>query len=397
MSKDKKNSDPKYFYTVVLITVAIIGFVVWEVFISDYEHDEIMIDHSLQRFPNIDLVFLDSYFFQNLNTFHRGDSPFLLWDKVLVENPFHAPRIPTDSRLREWWENFNLVFKVDDDGWTGIFPDRIAGERNPEVFLFEGRWYEITIENFSGEEHDFKIEDSAGDIVFDSGEIADKREEKFEFKAEDGMVSYFSSFGGGMRGDIVIIGKDDYDTTLEDYQTEGEREAENLLMRAGEKLTEFHRALERVKEFLEEDIRSEMEENYSEFEERFRDIEERYSRGELTVSSLRQSIGQYESDIEEKIKKLEELVDDFTEFDEAEEIFQEVENAFASFLQMIEDLDDPEIIMRAENEYALLREEVEEIKNRYEEVEFTPNELRREINEFYLRAEEKIEELGLIN
>lgn len=394
MDQNTTKNNPKYFYAVVLITVAIVSFMVWEIFITDYDYDESMLDNSLQSFPNIDLVFLDSYFFQNLSVFNRGDSPLLPWSQLMIENPFRTPRIPADSQIKKWWENFNFIFEID-DGWKGIYPAMISEEINPDIFLFEERWYKVNIENFSEQTHDFRIENNAGEILVDSGTIKPNSDKEFEFQAKSGMVSYFSSSDGMMYGNIIVMESDDYDAALkEDEDQKEEEEAQKILIQAGEKLTEFYNTLENAEEFLEEEDQNDLEMVYSEFESQFREIEENHNQGELEISSLEQAVNQYIADIEIEINRIEELITPSTE---AEGEFTEIENILGSFSEKIEQIEDPEKLEEAESAYGSFEDELKNIKDRYEADELTSSELAEEINQFSLRVEQKIEDLGFIN
>ncbi|MDG5820548.1 hypothetical protein [Natronococcus sp. A-GB7] len=64
-----------------------------------------------------------------------------------------------------WGGVEEIVLEGDADGWRGLEPDAIAGERNPTLVLFENREYEITVKNGNGEPHAFVLRDADGAII----------------------------------------------------------------------------------------------------------------------------------------------------------------------------------------------------------------------------------------
>lgn len=159
-------------------------------------------------------------------------------------------------------------------------------------------------------------------------------------------------------------------------------------------MTEFYNTLENAEEFLEEEDQNDLEMVYSEFESQFREIEENHNQGELEISSLEQAVNQYIADIEIEINRIEELITPSTE---AEGEFTEIENILGSFSEKIEQIEDPEKLEEAESAYGSFEDELKNIKDRYEADELTSSELAEEINQFSLRVEQKIEDLGFIN
>jgi hypothetical protein len=61
-----------------------------------------------------------------------------------------------------WGGVEEIVLEGDADGWRGLEPDAIAGERNPTLVLFENREYEITVRNGDGEPHALVLRDVDG-------------------------------------------------------------------------------------------------------------------------------------------------------------------------------------------------------------------------------------------
>ena len=64
-----------------------------------------------------------------------------------------------------WGGVEEIVLESDVDGWWGLEPDAIAGERNPTLVLYEGREYGISVRNGNGEPHALVLRDGDGAIT----------------------------------------------------------------------------------------------------------------------------------------------------------------------------------------------------------------------------------------
>lgn len=91
-------------------------------------------------------------------------------------------------------------------GWHGVAPEEITEERNPELRMLPGKSVELTLENLDGEPHKLVIEDSGGNTLVESPELAERGESRtVTFEADQEMTSYLCEYHSvKMRGDMLV-------------------------------------------------------------------------------------------------------------------------------------------------------------------------------------------------
>ena len=394
--KKEGKKDYKYFYAIVLITFAIVGVVIWQIFfVSDLHH--ISPDSGFEETPDVDLVFLDSYAFGGLDHFERGDVPLLPWKQVRNENPFQTPRVPRDRDLRRWWAVFNIELRTETESLIGQSPDMIEGYLNPTLILFEGRWYEI---KWGGNQEGVNLK-----IVGDDDEvlIESDGEDFLEFQASAEMSEYRSDEGA--EGIINIITDEDYDSGIQDFE---EYQDDTLLMIAGSDLSNLHNRIRSLEdEFVEEEIRR-GERVYSELEGEFREIERKNREGELREESLQAEIGEFRSMVSLASDNLAEIItgeaswsdlkgedtdmDDF----EGNELLEEAREDLLLFRDDLEALEDEAQRGEAREVYYSLDEELQNLEESYEAGQIDEGDLFQEVENFYIEAESLIAELDFL-
>ena len=406
---DKKPNESKYFYIVVLITLALGGVIVWQLFFAD-DMFQVFDDPGYEEVPELDFVFFDSYTFQDLSEFRRGDDPLLPWRQVRNQNPFQSPQIPRDRSLREWWAIFNIQL----NDWRGVYPSMIEGEVSPNLILFEGRWYELVLKDFD-ELDGFVIANEEGEslIQFSEEKIS---EEVIRFQASSTMAAYGN---GEIQGDIEVIEDGEYEvlrTEDDDYEQSGM----DLLMAAGSDLSAFYEEVRELEDDLEEDEINEMERVYSELENEFQSLEEIVLEGGVDEGVLEQEINNFrakisnasqnlneedEEEIEEEIIVEDEEGGDDTdeaEYEEVEEAtsqqveasLDELRNELSQFEEDIERMEDEEEIEEALAVYQELITDLENVEDRYYNQEVSEEILIEEIRELYDKGDQLTSELS---
>ncbi|MGM0438981.1 MAG: hypothetical protein ACQEP3_00895 [Patescibacteria group bacterium] len=298
----KNNSDSRYFYVVVFITLSIAGIIVWQLFFTKGNY-KAAVDTSLENTPKVDFAFLDSYTFQNLNKFQKGDEPLLPWDQIRNPNPFKSPEIPQERELKNWWAIFNIELELKENEWLGVYPEIIEEEKAPTLTFFEGRWYELKFSNLS-DENDFKIINTSGETVVNFER--DRKGEVLKFQATEGMDKYISEQQDA-QGEINIVRNGlENNQSLENEQ---QKEVENLLREAGNDLSELDDQIEEAEETLEEDLINEAKNIYSELETEFQQLEEVVNAGETGEETV-ENINNFKNRINNLIKNLEDQTED---------------------------------------------------------------------------------------
>lgn len=92
------------------------------------------------------------------------------------------------------------------DGWEGVKPPEIEGERNPRITLVAGWKYLLTWENGDGNTHDIRIVTAADESILNSDDSRDRGQSvTVEFTASQEMSEYYCTYHPeSMRGSIRI-------------------------------------------------------------------------------------------------------------------------------------------------------------------------------------------------
>ena len=374
----EKGNDSKYFYVVVLLTVGLVGIVVWQLFFAD-DMFQIFDEPGHEDVPEIDFSFFDSYTFQDLDEFRRGDDPLLPWRQIRNQNPFRSPEIPRSRSLRDWWSVFNIKLQVENQEWEGFYPSMIEGDTNPTITLFEDRWYELKWTDLD-EGHYFSIMNE------DEEELKRKEdEEPLRFQASTEMTLYGNS---EVQGDIEVIEEGEYEVLRdEEYDDEDQSDIE-ILMTAGSELSGFYDEIRTVEENLTEEEVNQAQRVYSQLEGDFQEIEEEVQRGQLTEEALEREVENFRNEIESALNNLRNIESEEVEEGDGEpeggidETDEEEEN---------DELDDDELEAEEEDEEIVDYEEVdyEEDDVYRDQVESALEDLRDELDYF----EEDIERM----
>lgn len=109
----------------------------------------------------------------------------------------------------EWRDIDEFYFEGRIEAWTGIEPDIIADEDNPDLILIEGQEYDFRWVNGDGVLHNIEIRDDGDDVVDDyetDGEDTEGEEEVLEgVVASEEMVTYICQYHPTTQvGDIEV-------------------------------------------------------------------------------------------------------------------------------------------------------------------------------------------------
>ena len=405
MNKGKKDSN--YFYLIVFITLALVGVVVWQLFFADGMF-EIIEEPRYEEAPEINLLFFDSHAFQNLSEFRRGDERLLPWRQVRNENPFKSPRIPRDRTLRDWWSTFNIELNFENNRWIGVYPPVIDNNSNPDLTLFNERWYELKINNLNKEDG-FFITDTEGNILISFEDDATD-EETIRFQASKNMSVY-----GNQRtqGAIQVLNSEEYDV-LSSEELDGDRSDMDLLMSAGGSLSSFYEQIQETEEDLDSSQLDEAQRLYSEFEKEFQDIESAVQGGELTEEDLDREIDAFNRRINnaqgnlfgDSSDSIEDGVDEEDDYEEQEEdehereltegIEEEIENferELSNFEEDIQNMDEEEQ-EEAWEIHSQFTTRLQEIEEKFYNQEIDEDLLLQEMEEAYEEGAELISQLS---
>ena len=137
-------------------------------------------------------------------------------DVDLVEDDDPGPP-PADEQ--EWAEIQSVILEGTTDAWTGLEPDLIDGEDNPEIILNENQEYEVSWTNADGEPHALAIVTDEGDILDDlQTDVVDQEGEGGSLTVEptEEMAYYVcTEHENTQRGELVYL------TELDDDHHEG--------------------------------------------------------------------------------------------------------------------------------------------------------------------------------
>lgn len=341
--KENKKDDVKYFYLIIFITLVIAGVALWQAFfVGDLYVTEP--DESYKNIPELDLVFFDSTAFQRLDEFDLKDDP-LAPSGMDLRNPFELPNIPEDSELKIWWGLSTFRVEEGEDGWIFNHPQEISEEDNPELILFEDRWYAF---RFSEKEMDFEIRDSTGSALASLGE-----DDLLEFRADSDMESYGNN---DFQGEVTVVPEG---RELTDEDIERER-AEDILFEASSELTSLHNTISIRSSRLGEERVEQLREEHSEFASRYSQKQDEYYDEGADGDEFEERVGALIEEIEQKILSIEEETEDGDEeLDENEDIDEEeFEEEFEEELDEEETEDgDEEEFEEAENNEGEIEEE----------------------------------------
>ncbi|AGB36013.1 cupredoxin domain-containing protein [Natronococcus occultus] len=120
-----------------------------------------------------------------------------------------AETLETDTDPDAWVDVDAIRLDAYVGGWVGAEPAHVDRVENPTLVLFEGRSYEITIENRDNVKHnlaiwnaaDERVGEYATDVVADTGAT-----ETLAFTATDGMATYICEHQPRIQlGDLEIV------------------------------------------------------------------------------------------------------------------------------------------------------------------------------------------------
>ena len=413
----EKSNDSKYFYVVVLLTVGLVGIVVWQLFFAD-DMFQIFDEPGYEDVPEIDFAFFDSYTFQDLDEFRRGDDPLLPWRQIRNQNPFRAPEIPRNRSLRDWWAVFNISLQVENYEWEGSYPSMIEGDTNPTITLFENRWYELEWVDLD-EDHHFSIMDE------DEEELMRKEdEESLRFQASTEMALYGNS---EVQGDIEIIEEGEYEVLRdEEYEDEDQSDME-VLMAAGSELSDFYDEIRAIEDELTEEEINQAQRIYSQLENDFQEMEQDVQQGQLTEENLEEEVENFRNEIESVLNSLrgietdedeeddepeddiadpeeedEEIVDyeeiDYEEDDvyrdQVKSALEDLRDELDYFEEDIERMEDDDHIQEAVEVYNELSSDFENIEEEFESGEVDYDASLNRVRELYEKGNQLISELS---
>ena len=127
-------------------------------------------------------------------------------DEPIVDE---ADALENDTDPDAWRDVAEIRLDAYVGGWVGVEPPHIDRVENPTLVLFEGRSYEITVENRDNVKHnlaiwdaeDERVEEYATDVVATTGTT-----ETLSFTATDGMATYICEHQPGIqRGDLEVV------------------------------------------------------------------------------------------------------------------------------------------------------------------------------------------------
>ncbi|WP_293032031.1 hypothetical protein [Natronococcus sp.] len=114
-----------------------------------------------------------------------------------------------------WGGVEEIVLERYADGWRGLEPDAIAGERNPTLVLYENLEYRITVRNGNGEPHALVLRDADGTTA--EGRRTESIETRGEtrtlrVRADLGLAEYAcGAHPDSMAGEIEVRTENDTD------------------------------------------------------------------------------------------------------------------------------------------------------------------------------------------
>lgn len=290
----KRDNDPRYFYAVVLLTLAIAGVMIWEIFFSGAVYER-STDPSLERAPEVDMFFLDSRYFNSLTEFERGDDPLLPWKEASKNNPFSSPVVPEERTVRDWWGIFNLGFATEDSELMATKPTIVEGENLPDLILFEERTYQLDLKEVEGT---FEIVDNAGTSV---SSYEHQEDEDIVFTASSAMDGYRV---GDLSGSVRVVDREGSETEEEELDR-GE-----ILLSGRSILSSYYNTIRRaVSELDEEDI-DQADSIHSDLESQLRSIEDAAREGQFEDEDLQMTIDDFKSEVEEEINILNQKVEE---------------------------------------------------------------------------------------
>jgi len=297
--KEKNKEDIRHFYAIVVITLVIVGFSVWQIFFTD---PQVFIESNpqLERVPRINFTLFDSHIYQRLDLFERGDDLFPEWKTAEKKNPFASPEIPTDDNIFDWWKVFGFQFIIEEGELKGERPDLIDGQVVPDLYIFEGRNYKIKwIDDTKGS---FEIRNDFGETILTEADGL------LEFRADREMSFYtYSGDGVEAEGKLFIVtdeeiieperkGREDEDEAFEISYEEKLEETEDLLE---DSFFEFVEEKELNVQQFGSEIADKLAEIHFEANDYFMQIVDEYEQDELTE--------------EEAVKRMEEIDELITE------------------------------------------------------------------------------------
>ena len=117
-------------------------------------------------------------------------------------------------------ETFRLESRV--NGWEGVAPEAIAGERNPTLRLTESEEYEIVWENVDGVSHNLIVRDESGERVAETETVGEEGETRsVTFTATAELSGYRCGLHPStMDGDIAFGGAETTAETTTETATE---------------------------------------------------------------------------------------------------------------------------------------------------------------------------------
>ncbi|MDG5820001.1 hypothetical protein [Natronococcus sp. A-GB7] len=127
-------------------------------------------------------------------------------DEPIVEE---AETLENDTDPDAWRDVAEIRLDAYVGGWVGVDPPHIDRVENPTLVLFEGRSYEITVENRDNVKHnlaiwdagDERIEEYATGVVAEVGSV-----ETLAFTATDEMATYICEHQPRIQlGELEIV------------------------------------------------------------------------------------------------------------------------------------------------------------------------------------------------
>jgi hypothetical protein len=120
-----------------------------------------------------------------------------------------AETLENDTDPDAWRDVEEIRLDAYVGGWVGVEPAHVDRVENPTLVLFEGRSYEITVENKDNVKHNLAIWDGADervgeyatDVVADTGTT-----ETLSFTATDAMTTYICEHQPRIQlGDLEVV------------------------------------------------------------------------------------------------------------------------------------------------------------------------------------------------
>jgi hypothetical protein len=127
-------------------------------------------------------------------------------DEPIVDE---AETLENDTDPDAWRDVEEIRLDAYVGGWVGVDPPHVDRVENPTLVLFEGRSYEITVENRDNVKHnlaiwdaaDERIEEYATSVVADVGSV-----ETLAFTATDEMATYICEHQPRIQlGDLEVV------------------------------------------------------------------------------------------------------------------------------------------------------------------------------------------------